>query len=179
MPAQQVMGPASVLNTWASLLSIGIVSVQLLQHLPSLSSFTMTRTKVTPYLPCAKVCTICCAPLVMSGSTSLVNPWLSWPPIWLDNVMDGVPLGDATGCSLSVTVPHHRSLGNWHSITVIDNHGVVLFLLGCLFFFQSWLFGLSRTTINMSSSKEINALVPLFNGVEYRAWKESVTTCDQ
>ena len=47
--------------------------------------------------------------------------------------MDGVPLGDVTGCSLSVIAPYHRSLNNWHSITVIDGHSVVLFLLGLLF----------------------------------------------
>ena len=69
----------------------------------------------------------------MSGSTSLVAPLIKLTTTWLDNIMDSVPPGDETGCSLSVIVPRHRSLDNWHSITVVDNHGVVLFLLGCLF----------------------------------------------
>ena len=34
---------------------------------------------------------------------------------------------------------------------------------------------MSRTTTNMSSSKEINTLVPLFNGADDHAWKEWVT----
>ena len=48
--------------------------------------------------------------------------------------MDGVPPGDKTGCSLSVIVPCHMSLGNQHSITVIDDHGVVLSSSGSFVF---------------------------------------------
>ena len=48
--------------------------------------------------------------------------------------MDGVPPEDETGCSLSVIVPHHRSLGNWHSITVVEDHGVVIFFWVVCFF---------------------------------------------
>jgi hypothetical protein len=39
--------------------------------------------------------------------------------------MDGVPLGDETGCSLSVIVPRHGHSATWHSITVFI--GEVLF----------------------------------------------------
>ena len=104
-----------------------LLACSFMQHLSSLLSFTMTSTKVTPYLPSAKVCTICCVLLVMSSSTSLVAPLTKLTTIWLDNVVDGVPPGDVTGCSLSVTVPHHRSLGNRHSITIIIDNGVVIF----------------------------------------------------
>ena len=65
----------------------------------------------------------------MSGSTSLVAPLTELTTIWLDNVVDGVPLGDVTGCSLSVTVPRHRSLGKQHCITVVIDNGVVIFFL--------------------------------------------------
>jgi hypothetical protein len=38
------------------------------------------------------------------------EPLTKLTTIWLDNVMDGVPPEDVTGCSLSVIVPHHDHL---------------------------------------------------------------------
>jgi hypothetical protein len=55
--------------------------------------------------------------------------------IWLDNVMDGVPLGDVTSCLLSVIVPHHGHLATWHSITVFIGEVFFFFFL-CLRFFS-------------------------------------------
>jgi hypothetical protein len=55
--------------------------------------------------------------------------------IWLDNIMDGVPPGDVTGCSLSVIVPHHGHSATWHSITMFI--GEVLFLFSVLKVFLS------------------------------------------
>jgi hypothetical protein len=56
---------------------------------------------------------------------SFAKPLTELTTIWLDNVMDGVPPGDVTGCSLSVIVPCHGHLATWHSITVFI--GKVLF----------------------------------------------------
>jgi hypothetical protein len=49
----------------------------------------------------------------------------------LDNVMNGVPPGDVTGCSLFVIVPRHGHSATRHSITFI---GEVLFLFLCELF---------------------------------------------
>ena len=46
------------------------------------------------------------------------KPLTKLTTIWLDNVMNGVPLGDVTGCSLFVIVPHHGHLAIWHSIII-------------------------------------------------------------
>jgi hypothetical protein len=56
----------------------------------------------------------------------LAKPLTELTTIWLDNVMDGVPPGDVTSCSLSVIVPRHGHSATWHSITVFI--GEVLFL---------------------------------------------------
>ena len=87
----------------------------------------MTSTKVTPYTYLVQRC----APLLSAVGyvrlLVLVAPLTKLTTIWLDNVMDGVPPGDETGCSLSVTVPRHKSLGNQHCITIVINHSVVIF----------------------------------------------------
>ena len=49
---------------------------------------------------------------------SCTEPLTKLTTIWLDNIMDGVPPGDVTGCSLSVIVPHHGHLAKRHSNTV-------------------------------------------------------------
>jgi hypothetical protein len=56
------------------------------------------------------------------------EPLIELTTIWLDNIMDGVPPGDVTGCSLSVIVPHHGHLAKWHSTTVF-NGGPYFFCL--------------------------------------------------
>jgi hypothetical protein len=61
---------------------------------------------------------------------SFSKPLTELTTIWLDNVMDSVPPGDVTGCSLSVIVPHHGHLAEWHSITMFI--GEVLFLYSVL-----------------------------------------------
>ena len=98
-----------------------------MQHLPSLLLFTMTSTKVTPYTYLVQRC----APLLSTVSyvrlLVLVAPLTKLTTVWLDNIVDGVPPGDVTSCSLSMTVPCHRSLGNRHCITVVIDHGVVIF----------------------------------------------------
>jgi hypothetical protein len=66
---------------------------------------------------------------------SFAKPLTELTTIWLDNVMDGVPQGDVTNCSLSVIVPCHGHLATWHSVTVFI--GEVLFLFLCSRFFLS------------------------------------------
>jgi hypothetical protein len=61
---------------------------------------------------------------------SFAKPLSELTTIWLDNVMDSVPLGDVTSCSLSVIVPLHGHSATWHSITVFI--GEVLFLFSVL-----------------------------------------------
>jgi hypothetical protein len=51
-------------------------------------------------------------------STSCTEPLTKLTSIWLDNIMDGVSLGDVTSFSLSVIVPCHGHLAKWHSTTV-------------------------------------------------------------
>jgi hypothetical protein len=58
------------------------------------------------------------------------EPLTELTTIWLDNIIDGVPPGDVTGCSLSVIVPHHGHSATWHSITVFISE--VLFLFSVL-----------------------------------------------
>ena len=68
----------------------------------------MTSTKVTPYTYLVQRC----APLLSAVGyvqlLILVAPLTKMTILWLDNVVDGVPLGDVTSCSLSVTVPRHK-----------------------------------------------------------------------
>jgi hypothetical protein len=47
------------------------------------------------------------------------KPLTELTTIWLDNVMNGVPPGDVTGCSPFVIVPLHGHSATWHSITFI------------------------------------------------------------
>jgi hypothetical protein len=61
---------------------------------------------------------------------SFAEPLTELTTIWLDNVMDAVPLEDVTGCSLSVIVPRHGHLATWHSITMFI--GEVLFCFSVL-----------------------------------------------
>ena len=49
-------------------------------------------------------------------SMLFAKPLTKLTTIWLDNVMNSVPLGDVTGCPLFVIVPRHGHLANWHSI---------------------------------------------------------------
>jgi hypothetical protein len=58
------------------------------------------------------------------------KPLTKLTTIWLDNIMDGVPPGDVTGCSLSVIVPRHGHSATWHSITMFISE--VLFLFSVL-----------------------------------------------
>jgi hypothetical protein len=58
------------------------------------------------------------------------KPLTELTTIWLDNVMDGVSLGDVTSCSLSVIVPRHGHSATWHSISVFI--GEVLFRFSVL-----------------------------------------------
>jgi hypothetical protein len=54
------------------------------------------------------------------------KPLTELTTIWLDNVLNDVPPGDVTGCSLFEIVPRHGRSATWHSITMII--GDVLFL---------------------------------------------------
>ena len=83
----------------------------------------MTSTKVTPYTYLVQRCAPLLSTIGYVWLLVLVAPLTELTTIWLDNVVDSVPLGDVTGCSLSVTVPRHRSLGNRHCITVIIDNG--------------------------------------------------------
>ena len=47
---------------------------------------------------------------------TLAKPLTKLTTIWLDNVMNSVPPGDVTSCSLFVIVPRHGHLAIWHSI---------------------------------------------------------------
>jgi hypothetical protein len=88
--------------------------------------------------------------------------------------MNGVPLGDVTGCSLFVIVPCHGHSATRHSITVT---GEVLFLFLCeaLFFMVLIEWSLVDTTTFNMSSKDIASHVPMFVGQDFRFWKESMT----
>ena len=59
-------------------------------------------------------------------SMPFAKPLTKLTTIWLDNVMNGVPLGDVTGCSLFMIVLCHGHLAIWHSIIVFIDE--VLFL---------------------------------------------------
>jgi hypothetical protein len=104
---------------------------------------------------------------------SFAKPLTELTTIWLDNIINGVPPGDVTGCSPFVIVPCHGHSATWHSITFI---GEVLFLFLCEAFFMvliEWSL-VDTTTINMSS-KDIASHVPMFAGQDFRFWKESMT----
>jgi hypothetical protein len=76
---------------------------------------------------------LCCIGYVCS--MLFAKPLTELTTIWLDNIMDGVLLGDVTGCSLSVIVPCHGHSETWHSITVFI--GEVLFHFSVLEVFLS------------------------------------------
>jgi hypothetical protein len=80
-------------------------------HMARLSSLSATiEQKLIPKpLPCAKVLGNSCAVLVKVRGMLFAKPLTELITIWLDNVMDGVLLGDVTSCSLSVIVPCHVS----------------------------------------------------------------------
>jgi hypothetical protein len=59
----------------------------------------------------------CCVGYVCG--MSFAKPLTELTTIWLDNVTNGVPPGDETGCSLFVIVPRHGRSATWHSITFI------------------------------------------------------------
>jgi hypothetical protein len=87
--------------------------------------------------------------------------------------MNGVPLGDVTGCSPFMIVPRHGHSATWHSITFI---GEVLFLFLCeVFLFMiliEWL--LVDTTTTIMSSKDIASHIPMFISQDFRFWKEAM-----
>jgi hypothetical protein len=104
---------------------------------------------------------------------SFAKPLTELTTIWLDNIMNGVPPGDVTGCSLSVIVPCHGHSATWHSITVFI--GEVLFCFSVLevFFHKYWLSGLLvDTSTTIMTSKDIALHVPMFVGQDFRFWKE-------
>jgi hypothetical protein len=126
MPAQQVMGPASVYDTLS--LTARCDDVQCCLH----GTFVIVvgnddlGQKLNPNrLPCAKVLGNSRAASVMSAARCSLKPLTELTTIWLDNIMNGVPPGDETGCSLFVIVPRHGRSATRHSITFI---GEVLFL---------------------------------------------------
>jgi hypothetical protein len=86
-------------------------------------------------LPCAKGVRQQSCSIGYVRSTLLAKPLTELTTIWLDNVMDGVPPGDVTGCSPSVIVPCHGCSAIWHSITMFI--GEVLFLFFCVEVFLS------------------------------------------
>jgi hypothetical protein len=132
MPAQQVMGPASVHGTLS--LTAWCNDVQCCSHgtfIIVVGNNDLEQKLILLFTLCKGVrqqsCSIGCV-----CSTLPAKPLTELTTIWLDNVMDSVPLGDVTGCSLSMIVPHHGHLATWHSITVFISE--VLFLFLCLRF---------------------------------------------
>jgi hypothetical protein len=74
----------------------------------------------------------CCVGYV--HGMSFAKPLTELTNIWLDNIMDGVPPGDVTGCSLSVIVPCHGHSQTWHSITVFIGEVLFCFFVLEVFF---------------------------------------------
>jgi hypothetical protein len=113
MPAQQVMGPAQ--RSWyLELKWLGTMMFSAVHTArSSLSSAMMTLNKKLTLLPtlCKGVRQQSCS-VGYVCSTLLAKPLTELTTIWLDNIMDDVPLGDVTGCSLSVIVPCHGHLAN-------------------------------------------------------------------
>jgi hypothetical protein len=130
MPAQQVMGPASIHGTLS--LMAWCNDVQCCSH----GTFIIVvgnddlEQKLNP-----KLFTLCKGVRQRSCCIGYVHGMLFAKPltelttIWLDNIMDSVPLGDVTGYSLSVIVPHHGHSATWHSITLFISE--VLFSFFC------------------------------------------------
>jgi hypothetical protein len=112
MPAQQVMGPASVHGTLS--LTARCNDVQCCSH----GTFIIVVGKNDLEQRLTLLPTLCKGVRQQSCSVGYVRSTLFAKPltelttIWLDNVMDGVPLENVTGCSLSVIVPRHGHLAN-------------------------------------------------------------------
>jgi hypothetical protein len=125
MHAQQVMGPASVYGTLS--LTARCNDVQCCLHgtfIIVISNVDLEQKLTLLRNLCKGVKQwSCCIGYVRS--MSFAKPLTKLTTIWLDNVMDGVPPGDVTSCSLSVIVPRHGHSATWHSITVFI--GEVLF----------------------------------------------------
>ena len=65
---------------------------------------------------------------------TFAKPLTKLTTIWLDNVMNGVPPGDVTGCPLFVIVPCHGHLEIRHSIIVFIDEVLFCFSELELFF---------------------------------------------
>jgi hypothetical protein len=110
MPAQQVMGSASVHGTLS--LTAWCNDVQCCLH----GTFIIVIGNNDPEQRLTLLPTLCKGVRQQSysvgwiRSTLLAKPLTELTTIWLDNVMDGVPPGDVIGCSLSVIVPCHGHL---------------------------------------------------------------------
>jgi hypothetical protein len=112
MPAQLVMGPASIHGTLS--LTAQCNDVQCCLH----GTFIIVvgnddleqKLTLLPTLCKGVRQQLCSVGYVCS--MLLAKPLTELTTIWLDNVIDGVPLGDVTGCSLSVIVPHHGHSAN-------------------------------------------------------------------
>jgi hypothetical protein len=137
MPAKQVMGPASVHGTLS--LTAQCNDVQCCSH----GTFIIVVGKNDLEQRLTLIPTLCKGVRQQSCSVSyvcsmlLAKPLTELTTIWLDNVMDDVPLGDVTSCLLSVIVPRHGHLATWHSITVFISEVLFLFLCSRLFFHKS------------------------------------------
>ena len=82
---------------------------------------------LTLHLHCAKGVRQWLCSIGYVCSISFAKPLIKLTTIWLDNIMNGVPLGDVTSCSLFVMVPHHGHLAIWHSIIVFIDEVLFLF----------------------------------------------------
>jgi hypothetical protein len=137
MPAQQVMGPASVHGTLS--LTAQCNDVQCCSH----GTFIIVVSNDDLEQKLTLIPTLCKGVRQQSCKNQLdpqhiaAKPLTELTTIWLENIMDGVPLGDVTGCSLSVIVPHHGHSATWHSITVFIGEVLFLFLCSRFFFHKS------------------------------------------
>jgi hypothetical protein len=130
MPAQQVMGPASIHGTLSLMARCNDVQCCSRGTFIIVVGNDDLGQKLNPnHLPCAKGVRQQSCSVGYVRSTLFTKPLTELTTIWLDNVMDGVPPGDVTGCSLSVIVPRHGRSASWHSITVFI--GEVFFCFLC------------------------------------------------
>jgi hypothetical protein len=121
MPAQQVMGPASVHGTLS--LTAQCSDVQCCLH----STFIIVvgnddlgqKLNPKPFTLCKGVRQWSCCVGYVRGM-SFAKPLTELTTIWLDNITNGVSPGDVTGCSPFAIVPRHGRSATWHSITFID-----------------------------------------------------------
>jgi hypothetical protein len=112
MPAQQVMGSASVHGTLS--LTAWCNDVQWCSHgtfiIVVSNNDLEQRLTLLPTLCKGVRQWSCCVGYIFG--MSFAKPLTELTTIWLDNIMDGVPLENVTGCSLSVIVPCHGHLAN-------------------------------------------------------------------